>query len=64
MLGNVIGVAEASKITGLSEGTIKNYCAAGKFEAKKIGKTWILDKVKLEGIYFGGIFKDEKNKSL
>ena len=48
LLDNIIGVAEAKEITGLAEGTIKNYCAEGKFPAKKIGKTWILDKIKLK----------------
>src|SRR5690625_7499301 len=44
MLNNVIGVNEASKITGLSAGTIKNYCAEGKIVSKKIGQTWVIDK--------------------
>jgi len=44
MLKNVIGVNEASKITGLSAGTIKNYCAEGKIVSKKIGQTWVIDK--------------------
>ncbi|HLR59953.1 MAG TPA: helix-turn-helix domain-containing protein [Pseudogracilibacillus sp.] len=48
MLENVIGVVEASKITGLAEGTIKNYCAAKKIVSKKIGKSWVIDKTKLE----------------
>jgi Helix-turn-helix domain len=43
-LDNVIGVEEASKIWGLSAGTIKNYCAEGKIISKKIGKTWVIDK--------------------
>ena len=47
ILENVIGVSEASKITKLAEGTIKNYCAAGRIQAKKIGKTWVIDKIKL-----------------
>src|SRR5690625_6604520 len=47
MLENVIGVVEASKITGLAEGTIKNYCAAKKIVSKKIGKSWVIDKTKL-----------------
>src|SRR5690625_141744 len=44
MLRNVIGVNEASEITGLSAGTIKNYCAEGKIVSKKIGQTWGIDK--------------------
>lgn len=43
-LDNIIGVDEASKLWGLSPGTIKNYCADGKIIAKKIGKTWVIDK--------------------
>lgn len=47
-LNNITGVNETSEITGLSPGTIKNYCADGKIEAKKIGNTWVIDKIKLE----------------
>lgn len=43
-LNNIIGVDEAHSISGLSAGYIKNLCAAGKISAKKIGKTWIIDK--------------------
>lgn len=43
-LENVMGVDEAAELWGLSAGTIKNYCAEGKVEAKKIGKTWIINK--------------------
>jgi hypothetical protein len=39
-----MGVEEASERWGLAPGTIKNMCAAGKLVARKIGKTWILDK--------------------
>lgn len=48
MLENIIGVDEAAEILGLSPGTVKNYCAQGKIKAKKIGKTWVMDKTKLE----------------
>ena len=44
MLKNIIGVDEASKLWGLSPGYIKNLAAEGKIEAKKIGKTWVIDK--------------------
>mgnify|MGYP001065299835 CR=1 FL=1 len=44
MLENIIGVEEASQIWGLSPGYIKNLCAEGKIIAKKIGKTWVIDK--------------------
>ncbi len=47
-LDNIIGVEEAAEILGLSPGTVKNKCAAGDLAAKKIGKTWVLDKTKLE----------------
>jgi excisionase family DNA binding protein len=39
-----MGVEEASQLWGLSPGYIKNLCAEGKIEAKKIGKTWVIDK--------------------
>ena len=41
---NIVGVDELSKIVHLSPGTVKNYCAKGKIKAKKIGKTWVVDK--------------------
>lgn len=44
MLENVIGVEEAARIWGLKPGYIKNLCAEGKIKAKKIGKTWVIDK--------------------
>ena len=44
ILDQVIGVDEASELWGLSPGYIKNLCAEGKVEARKIGKTWILSK--------------------
>jgi excisionase family DNA binding protein len=44
LLENIIGVEEAAKLWGLSAGHIKNLCADGKIEAKKIGKTWVIDK--------------------
>ncbi|MEC1714775.1 helix-turn-helix domain-containing protein [Schinkia azotoformans] len=47
-LENIIGVEKAGEILGLSPGRVKNMCAEGKLEAKKIGKTWILDKTNLE----------------
>ncbi|WP_240520139.1 MULTISPECIES: helix-turn-helix domain-containing protein [unclassified Bacillus (in: firmicutes)] len=47
-LDNIIGVEEAAKILGLSPGTVKNKCAAGELPAKKIGKTWIIDKTLLK----------------
>ncbi len=46
-LDNIIGVDEAGEILGLSPGSIKNMCAAGKLNCKKIGKTWILNKEEL-----------------
>jgi hypothetical protein len=48
MLNNIIGVEEAARILALSPGTVKNMCAVGKLECKKIGKTWVLDKNNLE----------------
>jgi excisionase family DNA binding protein len=56
MLNNIIGVEEAARILGLSPGTVKNMCAEGKLECKKIGKTWVLYKTKLE------VKKNEKSK--
>lgn len=47
-LNNIIGVDEAAEILGFSPGTVKNKCAAGDIPAKKIGKTWVIDKTKIE----------------
>lgn len=44
MLERMIGVEEAAKIWGLSPGYVKNLCAESKVKAKKIGKTWVIDK--------------------
>jgi excisionase family DNA binding protein len=44
ILDRIIGVEEASELWNLSPGYIKNLCAEGKLEARKIGKTWILSK--------------------
>ncbi|MGG1249862.1 type I-C CRISPR-associated protein Cas8c/Csd1 [Brevibacillus agri] len=43
-LHNAIGVEEAAEIWGLSPGYVKNLCANNKIIAKKIGKTWVVDK--------------------
>lgn len=43
-LEKVMGVEEAAREWGLSPGYIKNLCNAGKIEAKKIGKTWVIAK--------------------
>lgn len=44
VLEKVIGVEEAAKLWNLTPGYIKNLCAEGKIEAKKIGKTWVIAK--------------------
>jgi len=44
MLDKIIGVEDAAKLWDLSPGYIKNLCAAGLIESKKIGNTWIIDK--------------------
>ncbi|OKP95410.1 helix-turn-helix domain-containing protein [Paenibacillus sp. P46E] len=43
-LNEVMGVEEAAELWGLSPGRIKNICAEGKIQARKIGKTWIITK--------------------
>ncbi|MBG9616901.1 MULTISPECIES: helix-turn-helix domain-containing protein [Bacillus cereus group] len=47
---DVIGVHEAASILNVSPGHIKNLCAQGKIVAKKIGKTWVIDKSRLGGL--------------
>lgn len=43
-LDKIMGADEASKIWGLSPSYIKDLCAHGRIDCKKIGKTWIIDK--------------------
>lgn len=47
---NVIGVNEAASILKVSSGHVKNLCAEGKIVAKKVGKTWVIDKSRLRGV--------------
>ncbi|WP_259418310.1 helix-turn-helix domain-containing protein [Bacillus toyonensis] len=49
-LCNVIGVNEAASILNVSPGYVKNLCAQGKILAKKIGKTWVIDKSRLNEV--------------
>lgn len=44
ILDQIMGVEEASELWELSPGYIKNLCAEGKLQARKIGKTWIISK--------------------
>lgn len=47
-LDNVIGVNDAHLISSLSPGHIKNLCAAGTIESKKIGGTWVINRERFE----------------
>ncbi|HFJ9448217.1 MULTISPECIES: helix-turn-helix domain-containing protein [Bacillus] len=47
---NTIGVHEAASILNVSTGHVKNLCAEGKIVAKKIGKTWVIDRSRLKGV--------------
>lgn len=47
---NTIGVHEVASILNVSPGHVKNLCAEGKIVAKKIGKTWVIDKSRLRGV--------------
>ncbi|MCC2361684.1 helix-turn-helix domain-containing protein [Bacillus cereus] len=49
-LYNVIGVNEAASILNVSPGYVKNLCTEGKIVAKKIGKTWVIDRSRLKGV--------------
>lgn len=44
VLDHIMGVNEASELWGLKPGTIKNLCAVGKVDARKIDNRWIIDK--------------------
>ncbi|MGH0787127.1 helix-turn-helix domain-containing protein [Bacillus cereus] len=49
-LYNVIGVNEAASILNVSPGHVKNLCAEEKIVAKKVGKTWVIDRLRLRGV--------------
>ena len=42
ILDQIMGVDEASRLWNYAPGYIKNLCAEGKIEARKIGKTWVI----------------------
>lgn len=44
VLDQVMGVQEAGELWGLSADRIKGLCQSGELYAKKIGKTWVIDK--------------------
>lgn len=44
VLDQIMGVEEAGKLWGYSPDHIKRLCRDGKIKAKKIGKTWVIDK--------------------
>lgn len=47
---NTIGVNDAAILLNVSPGHIKNLCAEGKILAKKIGKTWVINRTRLKGV--------------
>ncbi len=59
-LYNVIGVNEAASILNVSPGYVKNLCAEGKIVAKKIGKTWVIDRSRLKGVTGMGYEQDQE----
>lgn len=44
ILNQIAGISEMAELWGLSESRIKYLCQNGEIEAKKIGKTWVIDK--------------------
>ncbi|KXY33073.1 DNA-binding protein [Bacillus cereus] len=62
VLDNVIGVNDAHLISGLSPGHIKNLCAAGAIESKKIGGTWVINRERFEE-WFKCSCKNETNST-
>lgn len=61
-LDNVIGVNDAHLISDLSPGHIKNLCAAGAIESKKIGGTWVINRERFEE-WFKCACKNETNST-
>ncbi len=43
-LDYILGADDAARKWNLSPGTIKNYCSEGRLIAKKVGKTWVIDR--------------------
>ncbi|MBJ8205504.1 helix-turn-helix domain-containing protein [Bacillus cereus] len=56
------GVNDAHLISGLSPGHIKNLCAAGAIESKKIGGTWVINRERFEE-WFKCACKNETNST-
>lgn len=44
ILEQVAGISEMAELWGLSESRIKSLCQNSEIEAKKIGKTWVINK--------------------
>jgi len=44
VLDQIMDVSEASQLWNLKPGYIKNLCAEGKINARKVGRDWIIDK--------------------
>lgn len=44
VLDKIMGAEEASQLWNLSPSYIKDLCAKGKIQCRKIGKTWVIDK--------------------
>lgn len=61
-LDNVISVNDAHLISSLSPGHIKNLCAAGAIESKKIGGTWVINRERFEE-WFKCSCKNETNST-
>lgn len=57
---NTIGVNDVAIILNVSPGHIKNLCAEGKIVAKKIGKTWVIDRSRLKGVTGMGYEQDKE----
>ena len=45
ILTRLMTTEEAAELWGVSLNTVKTLCQAGKVNARKMGKTWVLDKL-------------------
>jgi excisionase family DNA binding protein len=46
-MDDILTLAEAGELLGVSPGTLRNQVLAGKLAARKIGKTWVTTRLEV-----------------
>lgn len=47
-LPGFLNSTEAAEYLGLTDGLVRRYCRAGKIDAKRVGRNWVIRKVELK----------------